>query len=118
QRGRDRQRARGCGAGAEAARADLLQLGAAEQRPIPHCGHRQRGEHSEKHRQPVHRTHSALSSLPASRDGAVAMTSQDSPLTLPEPPRVGMVSRGCPKASVDSERILTRSRADGYAMSA
>src|SRR5258706_7789731 len=33
-------------------------------------------------------------------------------------PRVGMVSLGCPKALVDSERILTRLRADGYAMSA
>ena len=32
-------------------------------------------------------------------------------------PRVGMVSLGCPKALVDSERILTRLRADGYAMS-
>ncbi|MGB3473085.1 MAG: 30S ribosomal protein S12 methylthiotransferase RimO, partial [Erythrobacter sp.] len=29
----------------------------------------------------------------------------------------GMVSLGCPKALVDSERILTRLRADGYAMS-
>ena len=29
-----------------------------------------------------------------------------------------MVSLGCPKALVDSERILTRLRADGYAMSA
>src|SRR5438105_12073521 len=37
--------------------------------------------------------------------------------TLPKPPRVGMVSLGCPKALVDSERILTRLRADGYAMS-
>ena len=32
-------------------------------------------------------------------------------------PRVGMVSLGCPKALVDSERILTKLRADGYAMS-
>ncbi len=32
--------------------------------------------------------------------------------------KVGMVSLGCPKALVDSERILTRLRADGYAMSA
>ena len=40
------------------------------------------------------------------------------PLILPEAPRVGMVSLGCPKALVDSERILTRLRADGYAMSA
>ena len=36
---------------------------------------------------------------------------------LPPPPRVGMVSLGCPKALVDSERILTRLRADGYDMS-
>ncbi|MDJ0642583.1 MAG: 30S ribosomal protein S12 methylthiotransferase RimO [Erythrobacter sp.] len=37
--------------------------------------------------------------------------------TLPDQKRVGMVSLGCPKALVDSERILTRLRADGYAMS-
>src|ERR1700751_4037211 len=34
--------------------------------------------------------------------------------TLPKPPRVGLVSLGCPKALVDSERILTRLRAEGY----
>ena len=38
-------------------------------------------------------------------------------LELPDQKRVGMVSLGCPKALVDSERILTRLRADGYAMS-
>lgn len=32
-------------------------------------------------------------------------------------PRIGMVSLGCPKALVDSERILTRLRAEGYAIS-
>ena len=37
---------------------------------------------------------------------------------LPSPPRVGMVSLGCPKNLVDSERILTQLRADGYQMSA
>src|SRR5574339_114627 len=37
--------------------------------------------------------------------------------TLPTQKKVGMVSLGCPKALVDSERILTRLRADGYAMS-
>jgi ribosomal protein S12 methylthiotransferase len=37
--------------------------------------------------------------------------------TLPSPPKVGMVSLGCPKNLVDSERILTRLRADGYQMS-
>src|SRR5204862_490136 len=29
-------------------------------------------------------------------------------------PRVGFVSLGCPKALVDSERILTQLRAEGY----
>ena len=37
--------------------------------------------------------------------------------TLPKPPRVGLVSLGCPKALVDSERILTKLRANGYDMS-
>ncbi len=34
-----------------------------------------------------------------------------------EVPRVGFVSLGCPKALVDSERILTRLRAEGYQIS-
>ena len=33
-------------------------------------------------------------------------------------PRIGFVSLGCPKALVDSERILTQLRAEGYATSA
>jgi ribosomal protein S12 methylthiotransferase len=33
------------------------------------------------------------------------------------PPRVGFVSLGCPKALVDSERIVTQLRAEGYAIS-
>jgi ribosomal protein S12 methylthiotransferase len=37
---------------------------------------------------------------------------------IPTQPKVGMVSLGCPKALVDSERILTKLRSDGYAMSA
>src|SRR5688572_6029751 len=37
---------------------------------------------------------------------------------LPSPPKVGMVSLGCPKALVDSERILTKLRADGYQLGA
>ena len=36
---------------------------------------------------------------------------------LPTPPKIGMVSLGCPKNLVDSERILTKLRSDGYAMS-
>ncbi len=35
----------------------------------------------------------------------------------PGQPMLGMVSLGCPKALVDSERILTRLRAEGYAIS-
>src|SRR6195952_6084675 len=39
-------------------------------------------------------------------------------IPLPSPPKVGMVSLGCPKALVDSERILTKLRSDGYELSA
>ncbi|MDD9723015.1 30S ribosomal protein S12 methylthiotransferase RimO [Sulfitobacter sp. PR48] len=35
----------------------------------------------------------------------------------PGQPSIGMVSLGCPKALVDSERILTRLRAEGYGVS-
>ncbi|NJC33538.1 ribosomal protein S12 methylthiotransferase [Sphingomonas jejuensis] len=38
-------------------------------------------------------------------------------LQLPTQPKVGMVSLGCPKALVDSERILTKLRSDGYGLS-
>jgi len=37
--------------------------------------------------------------------------------TTKTPPRVGFVSLGCPKATVDSERILTQLRAEGYLIS-
>ena len=33
---------------------------------------------------------------------------------MSEAPKVGFVSLGCPKALVDSERILTQLRTDGY----
>jgi ribosomal protein S12 methylthiotransferase len=36
---------------------------------------------------------------------------------MSETPRVGFVSLGCPKALVDSERILTQLRTDGYRVS-
>ena len=36
---------------------------------------------------------------------------------FPSAPKVGMVSLGCPKALVDSERILTKLRSDGYGLS-
>ncbi|WP_345796867.1 30S ribosomal protein S12 methylthiotransferase RimO [Castellaniella sp. MT123] len=37
---------------------------------------------------------------------------------MSQSPRVGFVSLGCPKALVDSERILTQLRMDGYTISA
>lgn len=36
------------------------------------------------------------------------------PAARGRPPRIGLVSLGCPKALVDSERILSRLRAEGY----
>jgi ribosomal protein S12 methylthiotransferase len=38
-------------------------------------------------------------------------------MSLDRAPKVGFVSLGCPKALVDSERILTRLRAEGYEIS-
>lgn len=38
--------------------------------------------------------------------------------TLPSSPKIGMVSLGCPKNLVDSERILTKLRSEGYGLSA
>ncbi|MBS4048024.1 MAG: 30S ribosomal protein S12 methylthiotransferase RimO [Alphaproteobacteria bacterium] len=39
------------------------------------------------------------------------------PAPAANPPKVGIVSLGCPKALVDSERIITKLRAEGYAIS-
>ncbi len=44
------------------------------------------------------------------------MTDSSSPATSPAP-RISFVSLGCPKALVDSERILTKLRAEGYELS-
>ena len=43
-----------------------------------------------------------------------AMSSTPRPARAPRPPKVGFVSLGCPTALVDSERILTHLRAEGY----
>ncbi len=54
-------------------------------------------------------------------DRAHARLSRDLDTAGPErrggQPTIGMVSLGCPKALVDSERILTRLRAEGYGIS-
>ncbi len=43
------------------------------------------------------------------------MSNQPSDQITPSaPPRVGIISLGCPKALVDSERIITKLRAEGY----
>jgi len=47
----------------------------------------------------------------------IAPAARASSAVRPGQPRIGMVSLGCPKALVDSERILTRLRAEGYAIS-
>ncbi|MFZ5704281.1 MAG: 30S ribosomal protein S12 methylthiotransferase RimO [Pseudomonadota bacterium] len=39
-------------------------------------------------------------------------------IEIPSPPKIGMVSLGCPKNLVDSERILTKLRSEGYGLSA
>src|SRR5512143_2805285 len=49
------------------------------------------------------------------RRPAHTLTSRPMKSTAPKiGPTIGMVSLGCPKATVDSERILTRLRAEGY----
>jgi ribosomal protein S12 methylthiotransferase len=48
-------------------------------------------------------------------DIAPKIQTRDTP--RPGQPTIGMVSLGCPKALVDSERILTKLRAEGYAIS-
>ncbi|MEK6210361.1 MAG: 30S ribosomal protein S12 methylthiotransferase RimO [Pseudomonadota bacterium] len=45
------------------------------------------------------------------------MTAVKTPKPTAETPRIGFVSLGCPKALVDSERILTQLRAEGYLIS-
>ncbi len=39
------------------------------------------------------------------------------PAHVANPPKVGIVSLGCPKALVDSERIITKLRSEGYSIS-
>jgi len=49
---------------------------------------------------------------------APAVALPDAPSLFTKRPTIGMVSLGCPKALVDSERILTRLKAEGYDASA
>ena len=45
------------------------------------------------------------------------MPERPSDTPLESAPKIGIVSLGCPKALVDSERILTKLRAEGYEIS-
>jgi ribosomal protein S12 methylthiotransferase len=56
-----------------------------------------------------------LAPIRASLD-APAPTGNDPERTGARPPQVSFVSLGCPKALVDSERIVTHLRAEGYAL--
>src|SRR5258708_8280941 len=48
------------------------------------------------------------------RLGPSAMENQHPTPAMERAPKVSFVSLGCPKALVDSERIITRLRAEGY----
>ena len=54
---------------------------------------------------------------PTKRPRAIASPAVPPALPPSVPPKVGFVSLGCPKALVDSERILTQLRAEGYVIS-
>ena len=57
-----------------------------------------------------------MKSNPSSKRPDIASASMKE-LKSHSQPKIGMVSLGCPKALVDSERILTRLRAEGYGIS-
>ncbi len=67
---------------------------------------------------PTHAPHRAATPNPPDLRPDIAPSAQLREPVRPGQPRIGMVSLGCPKALVDSERILTRLRAEGYAISA
>ncbi len=58
-----------------------------------------------------------MSTNPPNLRPDLAPTARLSEPDRPGQPTIGMVSLGCPKALVDSERILTRLRAEGYGIS-
>ena len=58
-----------------------------------------------------------MSTNPPNLRPDLAPTARITDKSRPGQPSIGMVSLGCPKALVDSERILTRLRAEGYGIS-
>ena len=56
--------------------------------------------------------------LPRSRSGSPSPMNDGNPAPdAARAPKLSFVSLGCPKALVDSERIITRLRAEGYELS-
>jgi ribosomal protein S12 methylthiotransferase len=55
--------------------------------------------------------------MPAEWSRPALRSMSPEPRAVSRSPRIGFVSLGCPKALVDSERILTRLRAEGYEVS-
>jgi ribosomal protein S12 methylthiotransferase len=49
---------------------------------------------------------------------AASIVAASGTLRMPSVPKVGFVSLGCPKALVDSERIITKLRSEGYEIAA
>ncbi len=57
-----------------------------------------------------------MTGAPARRSFLFGLVMQASKKQRPSAPKVGFVSLGCAKALVDSERILTRLKAEGYSL--
>src|SRR3954471_16215618 len=57
-----------------------------------------------------------MAAMPATARPPAARRSRPRTPAKSAPPRVGFVSLGCAKALVDSERIITRLRTEGYAI--
>lgn len=78
--------------------------------PSPHRPLRLGGPASKSAAMPRQATKSTSRAAPKARRAAAKPKSTA--------PKVGLVSLGCPKALVDSERIISRLRAEGYELSA
>jgi ribosomal protein S12 methylthiotransferase len=59
-------------------------------------------------------THTGANATPKLRRAASGSSATDRGALITAAPKVGFVSLGCPKALVDSERIITKLRSEGY----
>jgi ribosomal protein S12 methylthiotransferase len=58
--------------------------------------------------------HTGANATPKLRRAATGSSAANTGASLKAAPKVGFVSLGCPKALVDSERIITKLRSEGY----